>query len=171
VLKILGSTVSGSARCSIASSTCRAPSNAPERIRTSDPRFRRSAFDPCLGPVQACKSSEYVLRPPQIWGVRDIFRDTVSRAGSADRDEVSSASVDARSVAKLSNLVNESDDEMGPKRLGEPAKRLHSRGVVPALDARDRGVACPHPLRQLRLAQPQLTPAAYHDPRQRLVRG
>jgi hypothetical protein len=42
--------------------------------------------------------------------------------------------------------------------------------MLPALDARDRGVAGPHALRQRGLAQPQLTPSAYNDPRQRLIR-
>jgi hypothetical protein len=89
---------------------------------------------------------------------------------SADRHEVSGTSVDAGGVAKLGDLVNESDDEMGAKRLREPAERLHGRGMLPALDARDRGVAGSHALREFGLAQLQLTPAAYNDPRQRLIR-
>jgi hypothetical protein len=88
----------------------------------------------------------------------------------ADCHEVRGASVDAGSVAKLGDLVNESDDEMGAKRPREPAERLHGRGMLSALDTRDRGVAGPHALRELGLAQLQLTTAAYNDPCQRLIR-
>jgi hypothetical protein len=58
---------------------------------------------------------------------------------------------------------------MGPERLGKPAERLHGRGMLSALDARDRRVAGPYALSQLGLAESQLAPAAYDDPRQSLI--
>ncbi len=73
-------------------------------------------------------------------------------------------------LPELGDLVDEPHDEMSTECLGEPAERLHGRGVLSALDARDRGVAGPHALRQLGLAQLQLATASDDDPRQRLVR-
>jgi hypothetical protein len=44
-----------------------------------------------------------------------------SAARSADRDEVCGARIDAGALAELGDLVDESHDQMGPERLGEPA--------------------------------------------------
>jgi len=50
--------------------------SAPERIRTSDLRFRSAAFAGLFGSVEPCQLRSGALRSPQNCGVRDALRDT-----------------------------------------------------------------------------------------------
>jgi len=82
--------------------------------------------------------------------------------GSADRDEIRRARVNAGSLAELGDLVDESHNQMGAERLGEPAGVCTVVGCCPLSMREIAEWLVPWP-RQLGLAEPKLASTSDND--------